>query len=111
MLIDHTELRLEFYQIFLALLAVRRVSPMLVIICAELLVHQLMPESLVLVLSEHVDLLVAALHPVGDIKHVPLYDKLDVLLALVEGRRPLQLFRLRVIQVIELLAFIGVSQS
>ena len=74
MLIDHTELRLEFYQIFLALLAVRRVSPMLVIICAELLVHQLMPESLVLVLSEHVDLLVAALHPVGDIKHVPLYD-------------------------------------
>lgn len=90
MLVDHAKLRLELDKILLALLAIRCVRPMLVIVCDELLVHQLVPESRVLALAEHIDLLVAAFHPVGNIEHVPLHDEFDILLALVKGRRPLQ---------------------
>ena len=73
MLVDDSELRFKLDQIFLVL--VGRVSALIRLnVGAELLMHELMPEGLVLRFAELVDLFVAAFHPVGNVEHVSLYD-------------------------------------
>lgn len=62
--------------------------------CGKIILEDLVPEILVLRLLELIDLLIATEHPVINVEHVSLHDKLDVFLTLIEGGRPLQLFGL-----------------
>ena len=55
---------------------------------------------------ELIDLFIATYHPVVDIQHVSLHNKLYVFLALVQSRCPLELLGLGLVEIIQFFLFI-----
>lgn len=76
----------------------------------EVILKDLGPKIGVQILPKQVDLLVARKHPVIDIKHMPLNNELHVLLTLVQSCSSLQLFSLRLIEIIKLFTLILIVQ-
>ena len=60
---------------------------------------------------ELINLLIAAQHPVIDIKHVSLNNELDIFRALIKSCSSLQLFGLRFIKIIKFFSFVLVCHS